>query len=374
MTVRPLARASEVVDRHHVAARPRCRRCRPRRAGLPSIATASTSLGRRRKLQRALNLPSAVTPYAIPVGPGVVDRPVELAGDVAGQPGRLGDPRVGDGERRRCPRPPRPAATDRRQPEQRADHDRTTPRVPAHRLRSSFLTVGRVVPSRSVRESGSVAPGDAPTCGQPSRQGSAQRSSAATTTISTRPPSTPDTISRRARGFTVPSLGRQRAGRGRRPAHRLQLPCRMGEAPACTRSGSTRCAASSAPHPAAAEHLRGMAERAFATPQPRPGAVGLLSKLGPIFRRPPATQVISPTQPEPQDVEVLLAGAYVPPERMGATWRVLETLVSGHRLGLDPDEPDRARARRPGLRTRPRRGLRRGRAAAPAEQHRAAST
>ena len=36
---------------------------------------------------------------------------------------------------------------------------------------------------------------------------------------------------------------------------------------------------------------------------------------------------------------MLLAGAYVPPERMGATWRLLETLVQGHRLGLDPDEP-----------------------------------
>ena len=43
----------------------------------------------------------------------------------------------------------------------------------------------------------------------------------------------------------------------------------------------------------------------------------------------PATPVISPTQPEPQDVEVLLAGAYVPPDRMGATWRLLETLVQG---------------------------------------------
>jgi hypothetical protein len=39
--------------------------------------------------------------------------------------------------------------------------------------------------------------------------------------------------------------------------------------------------------------------------------------------------VISPTQPEPHDVEVLLAGAYVPPDRTGATWRLLETLVQG---------------------------------------------
>ena len=80
--------------------------------------------------------------------------------------------------------------------------------------------------------------------------------------------------------------------------------------------------------PAVADHLREVARHAFAPP-PDDGRHGLLSKLGPIFRRAPATPVISPTQPEPHDVEVLLAGAYVPPDRMGATWRLLETLVQG---------------------------------------------
>lgn len=75
-----------------------------------------------------------------------------------------------------------------------------------------------------------------------------------------------------------------------------------------------------------AAHLRDVARRAF-TPEPEPARGGLLGKLGPIFRRPPAAQVVSPTQPEPHDVEVLLAGAHVRPERTGATWRVLETLV-----------------------------------------------
>lgn len=79
-----------------------------------------------------------------------------------------------------------------------------------------------------------------------------------------------------------------------------------------------------------APRLRELAQRAFAAPPgPDPARTGLLSKLGPIFRRPPAAQVISPTQPEPHDVEVLLAGGYVRPERAGATWRVLETLVCG---------------------------------------------
>ncbi len=84
--------------------------------------------------------------------------------------------------------------------------------------------------------------------------------------------------------------------------------------------------------PAVAEHLRGVAQRAFAPPA-GDERHGLLSKLGPIFRRVPATPVISPTQPEPHDVEVLLAGAYVPPDRMGAMWRLLETLVQGTAWG-----------------------------------------
>jgi hypothetical protein len=102
--------------------------------------------------------------------------------------------------------------------------------------------------------------------------------------------------------------------------------------------------------PQVAEHLRAVARRAFAPPSTEgaPEAVGrggLLSKLGPIFKRVPATPVISPTQPEPHDVEVLLAGAYVPPDRTGATWRLLETLVQGiawgsTRMGLTEQELD----------------------------------
>ena len=84
--------------------------------------------------------------------------------------------------------------------------------------------------------------------------------------------------------------------------------------------------------PPVAEHLRGVAQRAFAPPVAA-GRSGLLGKLGPIFRKVPATPVISPTQPEPQDVEALLAGAYIPPERMGATWRLLETLVQATAWG-----------------------------------------
>jgi hypothetical protein len=78
----------------------------------------------------------------------------------------------------------------------------------------------------------------------------------------------------------------------------------------------------------AAPRLRALAAQAF-TPVPDAARTGLLSKLGPIFRRPPTAPVISPTQPEPHDVDVLLAGGYVRPDRTGATWRVLEALVAG---------------------------------------------
>ena len=80
--------------------------------------------------------------------------------------------------------------------------------------------------------------------------------------------------------------------------------------------------------PLVAEHLREVARRAFAPPTVEARG-GLLSKLGPIFKRVPATPVISPTQPEPHDVEVLLAGSYVAHDRTGATWRLLEALVQG---------------------------------------------
>jgi hypothetical protein len=74
------------------------------------------------------------------------------------------------------------------------------------------------------------------------------------------------------------------------------------------------------------DELREAARRAFAPPEPvKPK--GLISKLGPIFRRAPDAPVFCPTDPEPRDVDVLLAGAYISPDRMGACWRVLEALV-----------------------------------------------
>lgn len=97
--------------------------------------------------------------------------------------------------------------------------------------------------------------------------------------------------------------------------------------------------------PAEQGRLRDVAAAALAPAADPAGRGGLITKLGPIFRRPPAAVVISPTQPVPQDLEVLLAGAYVPPDRTGATWRLLETLVQGSawgstRMSLTPGSLD----------------------------------
>lgn len=93
------------------------------------------------------------------------------------------------------------------------------------------------------------------------------------------------------------------------------------------------------------ERLRDVATQALAPAVDDARRGGLLTKLGPIFRKPPAAPVVSPTQPFPQDVEVLLSGAYVHPERTGATWRVLETLVQGTawgstKMSLSPEALD----------------------------------
>lgn len=81
--------------------------------------------------------------------------------------------------------------------------------------------------------------------------------------------------------------------------------------------------------PAEAERLREVAHQLLAPAASGTQRGGLLTKLGPLFKRPPGAVVVSPTQPAPADLDVLLAGGYVAPDRLGATWRLLETLVQG---------------------------------------------
>jgi hypothetical protein len=75
-----------------------------------------------------------------------------------------------------------------------------------------------------------------------------------------------------------------------------------------------------------AARLRNLATARLA-PDPPHQPSGLLSKLGPIFKRPPGTPVIDPQDPVPADLDRLLAGSYVPAERSVPTWRLVELLI-----------------------------------------------
>ncbi len=67
---------------------------------------------------------------------------------------------------------------------------------------------------------------------------------------------------------------------------------------------------------------------------------GLLSKLGPMLRRPVDAPVLRPDTPGAEDCERLLAGQHVPPQRLAASWRLLQAWVEAtawgtHRSSLD---------------------------------------
>ncbi|HEY9291977.1 MAG TPA: hypothetical protein VIP98_11910 [Microlunatus sp.] len=84
--------------------------------------------------------------------------------------------------------------------------------------------------------------------------------------------------------------------------------------------------------PELAERLRQQAVVALAPPQTAEHG-GLLSKLGPIFRRPPGTRVLDPDDPVPADLDRILAGAFVPAERSVASWRLVELLIKENAWG-----------------------------------------
>lgn len=75
-------------------------------------------------------------------------------------------------------------------------------------------------------------------------------------------------------------------------------------------------------NPDVAERLRAAAAARFATDLPRQR--GLLGKLGPLLR--PANDPAAPRPgvPGPDDVEDLLAGRHIPPQRLATAWTLLE--------------------------------------------------
>ncbi len=86
--------------------------------------------------------------------------------------------------------------------------------------------------------------------------------------------------------------------------------------------------------PAIAATLRGVAARRFRAPAAEQRSTGMLSKLGPLFRRDPWAPRLPVDLPSPSDVELLINAHFVPPERLAAAWTVvcawLEELSWGH--------------------------------------------
>lgn len=101
--------------------------------------------------------------------------------------------------------------------------------------------------------------------------------------------------------------------------------------------------------PDLAAHLRAVAVERFVAPTAPPRT--LLGKLGPLFRRAPETEVRL-GGPIPRDVEALLTGAFVDPDRAEPSWQVLlawlERLAPAHAVltfdDLDALDYDLARA------------------------------
>lgn len=97
-----------------------------------------------------------------------------------------------------------------------------------------------------------------------------------------------------------------------------------------------------------AAQLRDVATRGFLLERPKKP---VLEKIGPLFTRHRATEV-DVSLPQPGDVDALLAGGYVPPDRLLQCWQLLvlwlESISAQHRTvtldGFDRIEFDLARA------------------------------
>lgn len=82
--------------------------------------------------------------------------------------------------------------------------------------------------------------------------------------------------------------------------------------------------------------------------------IGLLGRLGPLLRRPVDSPVVAEDDPTPADFAALVEGRFLPPERVPASWRLLDELVAGiawgsvsfdlERRDLDEADFDLARA------------------------------
>lgn len=95
--------------------------------------------------------------------------------------------------------------------------------------------------------------------------------------------------------------------------------------------------------PERAATLRSVAAEKFRVPQVEQRQAGMLSKIGPLFRRDPWAPKIPVDQPSPADVESLVTGKFVAPERLAPAWQVFQTwldeLSFGH-VALTMTQPE----------------------------------
>ena len=95
-------------------------------------------------------------------------------------------------------------------------------------------------------------------------------------------------------------------------------------------------------NPDAAARLTELAAAA-SPPQPTAPAVGLLSKLGPMLRRPPGAPVVRPGVPTGRDVADLVHGHDLAPGRLTAGWTLVRLWLDDRawgRLDLSLSEAD----------------------------------
>lgn len=71
-------------------------------------------------------------------------------------------------------------------------------------------------------------------------------------------------------------------------------------------------------------------------------STGLLGKLGPMMRRPVDAPVLRPDTPTADDRDRLLAGQHLPPQRLAASWRLLQAWIEATAWGTHHSALDRS--------------------------------
>lgn len=95
--------------------------------------------------------------------------------------------------------------------------------------------------------------------------------------------------------------------------------------------------------PETAARLRALAADAFAPSPTPPERRTLLGKIGgPLMKRPVGAPVRRPGEPTASDLEALLAGHYLPPERLDAGWALVRLWLEDAAWGTFTKELDEA--------------------------------